>query len=73
VKNLSRNENLRAHNNDKRQITIPPVKFELSIPASERFQLHNVDHVTNGIGTGKRILDIILQIKYCVSDTGRRG
>jgi len=50
--------------NDKRQITIPPVEFELSNPASGQFQLHNVDHVTNGIGTDKIILELILQIKY---------
>jgi len=51
---------MKKHTNDKRQINIPTVGFELSNPGSEQFQIHNLDHVINGIGTDKKILELIL-------------
>jgi hypothetical protein len=41
---------LTAHNTHKRQISMPPVAFEPTIPASERPQTHALDHAASEIG-----------------------
>jgi hypothetical protein len=42
---------LTTHNTHKRQTSIPPVGFELTIPVNERPQTHALDRTATGIGT----------------------
>ena len=42
---------LTTHNTHKRQTSMPPTRFEPSIPASEEPQTHVLDHATTRIGT----------------------
>jgi hypothetical protein len=41
---------LTTHNTHKRQTSMPPVRFEPTIPASERPQTHSLHRVATGIG-----------------------
>jgi hypothetical protein len=40
-----------THNIDTRQTSMPPARFELTIPASERPQTYAFDHAATGIGS----------------------
>jgi hypothetical protein len=42
---------LTAHNTHKKQISMPPMGFELAIPASTRPQTHASDCAATGIGS----------------------
>jgi hypothetical protein len=42
-----------AHNTHRRQISMPPAGFELTIQASERRKTHCLDRATTGIGMFK--------------------
>jgi hypothetical protein len=41
---------LTTHNTHKRQISMPPAGFELTIPVSERPHTHALDRAAKGIG-----------------------
>ena len=46
---------LTTHNTHNIQISMPPVGFEPTIPASERTQTHTLDRAATGIGPGPSI------------------
>jgi hypothetical protein len=53
---------LTKHNTQNRQTSMPPVKFEPIVPASERTQTHALDRAATGTGKWRKLNGILLLI-----------